>query len=266
MWSPQGIVYSLNTLQTSTGVVRVMTDVGVGYLKALGNSQGPHALVREFIGTSVAQLLGLKTLEFSLINIQPDDEIILGYGTKAQPGPAFITKELPNAIQDMIDLKFVTNKDDFGGLVLADTLLLNRDRYPGIISGKPNYDNLLFFKTEQRNRYEIIAMDFSHCMYTSPTIGKTLKNIDNTKKEVIYGLFPEFREYMDFVTLKPYIERLKFLDEGQIDSILCAIPSEWEFNMVEKGIVKTFLVDRTNFLYDNIERLFEVEIKKEISL
>jgi hypothetical protein len=79
---------------TSTGVVRVMTDAGIGFLKALGNSQGPHSLVREFVGTSVASLLGLKTLEFSILYVLPDDDITLGDGSKAQAGPAFITKEL----------------------------------------------------------------------------------------------------------------------------------------------------------------------------
>jgi hypothetical protein len=165
----------------------------------------------------------------------------------------------------MIDLKCVSNKEDFGGLALADTLLLNRDRYPGIISGNPNYDNLLFAKTDERNKYEIIAMDFSHCIHTSHTIGKTLKTIDNIKKEAIYGLFPEFKEYINLTTLRPYIERLKDLDESQINSILCAIPNEWEFNISTKEFILSFIVERANFLYDNIERLFEIEMNRESS-
>lgn len=105
MWCPSEILYTLNSLETSTGVVRVMTDQGIGFLKALGNSQGPHALVREYVGTVVAQVLGLKTLEYSLLQIQTDDVITLGDGQTAISGFGFITKEIPNAIQGLVDLK-----------------------------------------------------------------------------------------------------------------------------------------------------------------
>jgi hypothetical protein len=108
-------------------------------------------------------------------------------------------------------------------------------------------------------------MDFSHCMHTSHTIGKTLKTIDNIKKEAIYGLFPEFKEYINLTTLRPYMERLKDLDESQINSILCAIPNEWEFNISTKEFILSFIVERANFLYDNIERLFEIEMNRESS-
>lgn len=151
----------------------------------------------------------------------------------------------------------MSNRDDFSGLVLADTLLLNKDRFPGIIDGNPNYDNLLFTKASRGTLYEIIAMDFSHCMHSSTMICKKLTMIDTIKNETIVGAFPEFSRYLTLSALRIFKERLKLLDENKINSILSAIPPEWELNTTLKGYILTFLVQRASFLYDNIERMFE---------
>jgi hypothetical protein len=260
MWQPIEIKYALESFQTSTGVVRVMTDAGIGYLKALGNSQGPHALVREYVGTSIAKSLGLKTLEFTTINILPDDEIVLGNGKIAKSGLSFITKEEPTAISGLVEMKKISNKNHLAGLIVADTLLLNRDRFPGILGGKPNYDNLMFSKSPtDHTKYELIAMDFSHCMHISQSINLSLKQIDSIKNEEIYGLFPDFKGFVDAEAITQYKENLKNLDEDCINTILAKVPIDWDFNQKTKEIVHDFLIRRTYFLYDNIERLLAFE-------
>jgi hypothetical protein len=261
MWQPGEIKYPIESFQTSTGVVRVKTDAGIGYLKALGNSQGPHSLVRELVGTSIAKFLGLKTLEFTTINVLPDDEILLGTGEIAQCGPAFITKEEPTAISGLVEMKKIGNKNHFAGLIIADTLLLNRDRFPGIVSGKPNYDNLMFSKSAPENKkYELIAMDFSHCMHISQSINRTLKQIDSVKNESICGLFPDFKDFINAESIAHFKDKLQDLDESCVNTILEVVPPEWDFNQTTKEIVHDFLVGRAYFLYDNIERLLAFEL------
>jgi hypothetical protein len=260
MWQPSEIKYSIESFQTSTGVVRVMTDAGIGYLKALGSEQGPHSLVREYVGTSIAKFLGLKTFEFAIINVHSDDEIVLGTGENAVSGPAFITKEVQSAIPGTVEIKKVCNTNEFAGLVLTDTLLLNKDRFPGIRVGNPNYDNLLFVKSSRdRTKYELITMDFSYCMHTSYSIGRTLANIDSVKNEAIYGLFPEFKEFITPDTIKPFKDKLNLLDAECINTILTSVPVEWDFNQTTKEILQDFLVSRAYYLYDNIERLLAFE-------
>ena len=267
MWQPNFIKYSLNALPTSTGVVRVMTDAGIGYLKALGNDQGPHALAREFIGTSIAHFLGLITFEFSIIEILPDDELQLGNGGVAHPGPAFISKEMENSIQGFVDLKKVDNAHDFTGLVVADMLLLNRDRHPGLAEGKPNVDNLLFRKNEPPEKgFKLIAMDFSHCLHVSSSLNRSLEQIHNIKSEEILGLFPEFRQFISKDALLPFLARLRLIDEGTVKGILEGLPLSWDVSAEVKKSVINFLVQRANFLYDNIERLLATEIYGKLFL
>lgn len=258
MWNPTQIKYSIKVLHTSTNVVRVMTDDGIGYLKVMGNPEGPHALIREYIGTSVAKFLGLKTLEFAIIEITNDDKMELANGNCAQSGPAFITKEVLNPIVgSKVPLKKVVNRDHFCGLIIADTLLMNRDRYPGL-NNKPNFDNLLFSNV-RKNEYELIAMDFSHCMHASQSINRSLKSIDIIKNDELYGFFPEFRSYIDKSSFEPFHEKLKLLDENCIITILASVPAEWELNSTIKEIIITFLVQRSKFLYEHIEQLIAHE-------
>ena len=55
----------------------VQTDAGRAYLKGLGNPEGPHALICEWVGTKLARQFGLHTLEFALMLIGSTDEIPL---------------------------------------------------------------------------------------------------------------------------------------------------------------------------------------------
>ena len=91
-WQPRTILRFVRAFPTSTSVVRVDTDAGEGYLKALGNPEGPHVLACELVGTLLAEWLGLPTLEHALVWVTPEDEIPLAGGGLAAPGPAFITK------------------------------------------------------------------------------------------------------------------------------------------------------------------------------
>src|SRR6266496_5515307 len=94
-WIPRTITRHVRSLATSTGVAVVDTDCGEGYLKSLGNPEGPHVLACELVGSLLAEWIGLKTLDFSIITVADDDEIPLGKGGFAEPGPAFISRAVP---------------------------------------------------------------------------------------------------------------------------------------------------------------------------
>jgi hypothetical protein len=59
-------VQVLKSYDTSTGTTKVKTDATIGYLKALGNRQGPHVLASEFIASSLAVWFDLTVPEFSI--------------------------------------------------------------------------------------------------------------------------------------------------------------------------------------------------------
>ena len=92
-WQPTMIRRFIKGLSTATATVIVETDQGEGYLKAMGNPEGPHVLACEWVGTQLARRLGLLTFDIALVNVTDDDDIPFAKGGKAQAGPAFITRK-----------------------------------------------------------------------------------------------------------------------------------------------------------------------------
>jgi hypothetical protein len=54
-WQPTTVRRFIKALETATGTVIVETDQGEGYLKPLGNPEGPHVLACEWVGTQLAR-------------------------------------------------------------------------------------------------------------------------------------------------------------------------------------------------------------------
>ena len=73
-WQPRSILYTIRSLATATATVLVQTDQGEGYLKAMGNPEGPHVLACEWVGSQLARRLGLPTfIDFALIEVSRFD-------------------------------------------------------------------------------------------------------------------------------------------------------------------------------------------------
>jgi hypothetical protein len=97
-WRPTTILRPDHPYDTATETIRVQTDAGPGFLKALGNRGGPHYLAADFVGTQLACWMGLPTFDFAIVPVTDEDEITLYRGGKAKPGPAFITREEPGTV------------------------------------------------------------------------------------------------------------------------------------------------------------------------
>lgn len=54
-WHPTTIRRPDKAYRTATDAVRVTTDAGPGFLKALGNHGGPHLLAAEWVGTHLVR-------------------------------------------------------------------------------------------------------------------------------------------------------------------------------------------------------------------
>jgi hypothetical protein len=77
---------------TASQVVVVETDLGNGYLKAMGNRAGLHSLAVELVATRLAALLSMPTLTAAHIPVGSDPRIELEPGVLAHQGPGFITR------------------------------------------------------------------------------------------------------------------------------------------------------------------------------
>ena len=81
-WSPTYISRFEEAIDSSTGPAKVMTDKGVAFIKTLGNPEGPHILVCEWVCARLARWIGLRTFEFAFLEIRVDDDIPIGHQKK----------------------------------------------------------------------------------------------------------------------------------------------------------------------------------------
>lgn len=252
-WVPGDFRRFVATNTTSTRVAQVETDTGSAFVKALGNPEGPHALVSEWVGTSLADWLGLPTLDYAIMELQPQDEIELEPGLFANRGPAFVTRfeenlQSWNGLESQLDR--IENADDITRLVVLDTWVLNRDRHaPKTAQRRPNPDNVALKGIKGASeRYKLMAIDHTHCFTRSSSeITKAVGDIDHVKCEEIYGLFPAFQKRLSMQGLRDALDRMSNISEG-IDRIIDAVPDEWLLEPGARGALRKLVVGRSGFL------------------
>jgi hypothetical protein len=258
-WQPKIIRRFIKSVATATETVLVETDQGRGYLKALGNKSGPHALACEWVGTNLAKLVGLQTLDFSIIEIANDDEIPLASGKLALPGPAFITRAERGISWGgkASELERLANPEDIGRLVLLDTWVLNCDRYPADLTArKPNRDNVFLTRAgTQRGKLTIKAIDHTHCLTCGRELNLNIAHIDAVRDARVYGLFPEFRSLLDRSEVTRAVADLKMISRSDIQRVVESIPSAWQVSAVTREALANFLSDRAVFLSENFVSL-----------
>ena len=66
-WNPTTIRRPDKAFKTATDTVRVTTDAGPAYLKALGNHGSPHYLAADLVGTQLAAWLGLEAHSYQAV-------------------------------------------------------------------------------------------------------------------------------------------------------------------------------------------------------
>jgi hypothetical protein len=259
-WSPIAIKYiEKNNIQSSTTPILIITDQGKGYFKALGNREGPQALAREYVGTSLAELLGLVTFQYCIFHYSGIPEIIFPNGTKAQSGKGFLTKSESGDSWDGTEkmLSKITNWKDITKLVCLDTWVRNRDRYysPKNAKSRRNTDNV-FLSKELESQTILKAIDFTHAFIEGDVTAKIVQNI---RDESIYGLFPEFRKYFDKDVAIEICQKLKTIENTQIQSVFDNIPKEWEIDLPVRQAWITFIMERANFISENFLVLSELQ-------
>jgi hypothetical protein len=249
-WSPTRVTRFVQGFATSTGPVRVDTDSGEGFLKALGNPEGPHALACELVGSMLADWMGLATFDFSLIQVTEDDEIPFAKGGKAEPGMAFISraeKGFPWGGDAKI-LRSIANPLDITGLVVLDTWILNDDRYAPD-GQKENRDNVFFIESqEDRNRIQIVAMDFTHAFRHGADINRRVSFIERIQDDRIYGLFPGFRNFLNRDEAKRLLGMLEGFDRATAEGIISRIPLGWDVDRDGRSALSTLITERAHFL------------------
>lgn len=262
-WKPKSIERWIHAVPSSTSAMRVETDVGNGYLKALGNNEGPHALACELIGTQLADWLGLPTFDFAIVQVTESDELWFhSKSGQASPGPAFITREEQGQTWggERWQLSKLVNPEDIVRLVIFDTWTRNRDRYSlrkqgNIVKPRINYGNVFFSTNAPKKKIQLIAMDHTHCFSDSGELTKKLRFDATMKDDKIYGLFPEFRGFVDQhpQTANKTVIRLKSVDKQFVSAIVKSIPKEWDVPKAASNALIDLIIGRAQYVAETIE-------------
>jgi hypothetical protein len=257
-WQPTTILRLEEALPTGSGVFRVVTDAGKGYLKTLGNPMGPRALASEWIAWHLARRVGLPTFEAALIEVTPVDELPFPDGGQALPGPAFITKAEVGDVWDGTagQLAKLGNPHDLARLVVFDTWIRNRDRHPPPGTAWHINRRNVFISFEGPH-WQIKAMDHSHCLlWGDGPLSTKLANIDEWQDERIYGRFPEFEPWVTRELVREALAELRLVSKEEVRQIVRQVPAAWLPEVEIQQAVMNFLTLRAGWLAENLEWLF----------
>jgi hypothetical protein len=260
-FSPTIIKRVSRMLPTSACTVVVETDCGTGYMKAIGNNEGPWILACELIATRLAQWFGLSTFEYAIVNVHDYHGIHFHNGKKAIPGPAFITRAEYGEQWDGSEkqLKLLDNPEDLSRLVVFDTWTLNCDRYSiqGTgVEAKPrrNQGNVFLSEETQPGKLELKAMDHTHCFSCGRSLSPKQFGIDKIRDPRVFGLFPEFRTFLAPEVVKLAVDQLRTVSKGILDQATNDIPHQWGVSRDSIETLTKLLLSRASFVGDTIEK------------
>jgi hypothetical protein len=254
-WQPQTIKRYIESIPTSTRVARVETDAGEGFLKAMGNPEGPHVLACELVGTLLAEWLGLATLDSAIIWVGSDDEIEFAGGGMAAPGPAFITRAETGMAWggDAPTLRKLLNPGDISRLIVLDTWIRNCDRYRPEPNRRVNRDNVfLTWSSNQRKGLTLKAIDHTHAFTCGRELTRRLSQLDDVRDKTLFGTFPEFFPFLRREDVSDCAGRLGTMNTTEATKVVDKIPGEWQ---VEESIRLAWIkliCDRAKFVSEHI--------------
>jgi hypothetical protein len=235
----------------------VQTDAGPAYIKALGNAEGPHALACEWVATNLARQLGLRTFDFALLDLVEGDEVPLGHGRQAQPGPAFATRAERGEPWSgrPSELEAITNKGHLSRQIVFDSWVRNRDRYvPG---RRCHVDNVFLSSATTRGvARELVTMDHTHCLSDNQQLTPRLATLAMVRDETVYGAFPAFGAFWSVEEVKAIQGCLAVIDVERLRALAASIPRQWDVDGETRAALVRFLTDRAVWLAQRPSAVF----------
>lgn len=241
---------------TSMGTAKVKTNATFGFLKAMGNRQGPHPLASEWVDTSLARWFGLRVADFAILPLEQIDCYQLPRGAKTLPGPAFVSRYVFGRTwgKSVDELKRLENQSDITRLVIFDNWTRNCDRHPtDVNTRKPNYANVYLGDTENPEKYRLYAIDHTHCFDCGRDFTAKLSDINKIKDDGVYGLFPEFQPFISDGELTWCKAMLRTVEIKEIRQIVDSIPAEWDVSSEARLALVELIVQRAGYLATKIE-------------
>lgn len=253
VWDPSRIVRVVEAFPTGSSVVRVETEQGEGFLKALSNKTEPHNLAAELVGTLLARRMKLPTLDFHIIALTAADRIRLADGSYAHAGPAFITRfedgiAWSGAVEDLDKL---VNPADVGRLIVLDTWTRNCDRYMPRDNDRPrmNRDNVYLSRREApKGQFVLKAIDQGCCFTCGRDLTPRLSNLDCVQEMKLYGRFPQFVGRMDRKAMLEIVQEVEAVTRQEVEGIVQQVPSGWDLSSGVRQALCDFICQRAKYI------------------
>jgi hypothetical protein len=254
-WSPSWLARVEESYDTSMGTTKIKTDATWGYIKALGNRQGPHPLACEFVGTQLARWFGLRIADFAILDLPENACFDLPRNARTEPGPAFVSRHVDGRTWGgtEAELRNLENPGDITRLVVFDTWVRNCDRHPpDLTQRKPNYANVYLASTERPTRTRLLAIDQTHCFDCGRDLTARVSGIDKTNDTRTYGLFPAFSPFVNPFELTWCASMLRQLTATEVRTIVEGIPSAWDVAPPARTALCELICRRAVYLADRI--------------
>lgn len=101
-------------------------------------------------------------------------------------------------------------------------------------------------------------MDHGLCFIRSgENLTSALAHIDKVKQELIYGLFPEFRNRLREDTIESCTARLREMDLETARAVIGTVPNEWDVSNEARSAWAELIYRRAGFVADNVRRWLE---------
>lgn len=249
-WKPTCITQFVEARKSSTMAVIVETDAGQGFLKAMGNPEGEHALACDWVGTQLAGWFGLPTLDQAIVDYDGIPEIRLFNGAMALERPALVTRAIKGDSwsgeeRQLMQLK---NIEDISRLVVFDTWIINRDRHS---ASRVHRDNV--FLSGEAEQLELLAIDHTHCFRTTGgELTERVAQIENCRDHAVYGMFPQFKSFLQKDVVSQAVGQLSKINESTVREITDKIPDQWDVSEKAKTALVNFILQRATYVSNTI--------------
>lgn len=248
---PAIITREIQLFPSSCRPAKVATDVADGFIKGLGNPQGPSTLISELLAAELGTWFGLKIPPFAVVANCPIQIHMLQHHGYIQP-PVFFSKAIDGMPRDGTDvfLRRLRRPSDVARLVVFDTWIRNNDRF---VEGAENSDNLLYSVSQERGQYEIVPIDHSHCFTDQQfEIDLPAGLAQLTTDSRIYGRYPEFIPLITADAVDSALADLAQLDPEFVNECVNALPAQWGLPSALRQPLVDLICERADFVVGNL--------------
>ena len=105
---------------------------------------------------------------------------------------------------------------------------------------------------EREGEFLLKAMDHTHCFTCGREWTQRLAHVDTMKDRRVFGLFPEFREFLKPDVVSQATADLKLITSEVVTEMTKLIPKEWDVKREALDALVDLVVGRATFVAETI--------------